>query len=258
MNLGEAAAAARPPSAEPAPEDSELWRAFLDTRDAQVREKLFAAYFPFARQIAARRFLDRRSGDIEFADLSQLAGAGLLEAIDRYDPVHGVPFKRYAGRRISGSILDGIAKMSEVRQQISFRNRIRSERLRSLSDVDAADMPVADALQELIEVAVGLALGFMLEGTGLYQADGAERDGGVSAYESLVWKETIQRIMTEVSALPEREQSIIRRHYLDGLSFDQIGALLGVSKGRVSQLHKAAIALLKKRLLGSRAFMLER
>jgi len=244
-------------SAELPPEEAALWRAFAQDQPAATREKLFATYFPFARQIATRHFLDRRSGDIEFADLSQLASAGLLEAIDRYDPAFGVPFKRYAGRRISGSIIDGIATMSEVRQQVSFRNRVRTERARSLCDVDTADMPTADAMQMLIDVAVGLALGFMLEGTGLYQAEG-ERDSGANAYESLVWKETMQRIMTEVAALPEREQNIIRRHYLDGLNFEQIGALLGVSKGRVSQLHKASVGLLKKRLLGSNAFKLER
>lgn len=256
MTLGEASAGPAPTS-EISPEEAALWVAFRDGQSTEAREKLFSTYFPFARQVAARHFLDRRSGDIEFADLSQLASAGLLEAIDRYDADFGIPFKRYAARRISGSILDGIAKMSEVRQQVSFRNRIRSERARSLHDVDTTDMPTADAMQMLIDVAVGLALGFMLEGTSLYVADG-ERDSGANAYESLVWKETMQRILAEVSTLPDREQSIIHRHYLDGLSFEQIGALLGVSKGRISQLHKAAVGLLKKRLLGSGGFRLER
>lgn len=251
-----------PARAEPRPsiatDEAALWSAFRAARAPELRDKLFSTYAAFARGVARRHFRDRRSGDIEFADLSQLACAGLLEAIDRYDPDVGVPFKRFAGRRISGSIVDGVTKMSEVRQQVSFRNRVRRERARSLTDPDAANLPATDALQALIDVAVGLALGFMLDGAGLYVADADERDAGANAYESLAWKETVQRILSEIAALPERERTLMRRHYLDGLTFEQIGELMEVTKGRVSQIHKATIGLLRKRVLGAPGFRLQR
>jgi len=234
-----------------------LWLAFKQDGSAQAREKLFSAHYDFARQIARRHWLDRRSGDIEHQDLCQLASAGLLEAIDRYDPALGVPFRGYAARRITGSILDGIAKMSEVREQLSFRNRVRGERARSLAIEGAETLPVDEAMRALTELAVGLAIGFMLDDAGLYVTDG-ERDGRANAYESLAWKDTIRRMLTEISRLPEREQLIIRHHYLSGLTFDQIGAVLGLSKGRISQLHQAAIALLRKRLRNAGDFKLER
>ena len=69
----------------------------------------------------------------------------------------------------------------------------------------------------LIEATVGLALGFILEGTGLYVAAEEERDVAANAYEHLAWKETVQLITGEVANLPDREREIIRRHYLDGL-----------------------------------------
>lgn len=255
MNPGDVAE--RPQAADAPADEAALWLALRSDRPAPARETLFLSYYPFAKMIAARHFRDRRSGDIEFADLAQLASTGLLEAIDHFDPDVGVPFKRYAGRRISGSILDGIAKMSEVRQQISFRNRIRSERARSLCDGDVETLSTPDAMQALIEVAVGLALGFMLEGTGLY-VGAEEPECAANAYESLAWKEAVQRITRELDALPDRERSIIRRHYFDGLSFEQIATLLGVTKGRVSQVHKSSMVLLRKRLQGPKAFKLER
>ena len=61
----------------------------------------------------------------------------------------------------------------------------------------------------------------------------------------------------ELEVLPERERDILRYHYLEGISFDEIGILLGVSKGRISQIHKAAIALLRKRLSNNGRFRLE-
>jgi len=247
--------------ARPNPEEAALWKAFKEENSSLARQDLFTLHYPYARKVARRHFLDRRTGDIELADLYQLASAGLLEAIDHFDPDLGPPFRVYARRRVSGSVLDGIAKMSEVREQISFRNRVRSERVRSLTVEDAEFLPAADALDALIDIAVGLALGFMLEGTGLYAADEAVRNSPTpanNAYVSLAWKEAVSRVIGEGDALPAREQTVIRSHYLTGLNFDQIGALLGVTKGRVSQLHRAAIALLKKRLNRAGDFKLER
>lgn len=260
MTTGQGTSTVRPGERLDAKEAA-LWRACKEAGSSDARQALFNLHYPFARQIAKRHFLDRHTGDIELADLYQLASAGLLEAIDKFQPDLGAPFRAYAKRRISGSVLDGIAKMSEVREQISFRNRVRSERIRSLSIEDADTLPADEALEALIDVAVGLALGFMLEGTGLYSADEAVMTPPApidNAYVSLAWKEAVARVNGELDALPPREQTVIRSHYLTGLNFDQIGALLGVTKGRVSQLHRAAIALLKKRLNKAGDFKLER
>jgi len=244
------------PSLPPTDDEAALWQALRNNGSAYAREKLFSLHFDFARRIARRQWLDRRSGDIEFQDLCQLASAGLLEAIDRYDADIGVPFRGYAARRISGSIVDGVGKMSEVREQISFRNRARRDRARSLAAAGADSLPVDEAMRVLTELAVGLAIGFMLD-EGLYVIEG-ERDRASNAYESLAWKDTIRRMLEEIGGLPEREQIIIRHHYLTGLTFDQIGAVLGVTKGRVSQMHQAAIGLLRKRLRHAGDFKLER
>ena len=246
--------AAAPPSDEAA-----LWRAVRTQSSPAARESLFTLHRDFARKIARRHFLDSRTGDIEQDDLRQLAYAGLLEAIDRFDPDRGVPFRGVAARRISGSILDGLAKMSEVREQISFRNRARAERARSLS-ISAAEadaLSAGDALALLTEIAAGLALGFMLEDAGLVVSE-EQADTRPSAYESLAWKEVVRRVAGEVADLSEREQLIMRRHYADGLTFEQIGPLLGLTKGRVSQLHKAAIVRLRTRLVRTESFSLKR
>lgn len=234
-----------------------LWRAFRQEGSTTARERLFSPHFDFAKSIARRHWLDRRSGDIEFKELCQLAATGLLEALDRFDPERGTAFPAFASRRISGCIVDGIGKMSEVREQVSFRNRIRAERARSLAPAEGEVFAADEALRALSELAVGLALGFMLDDAGVYAPDG-ERDRRASAYESLAWKETIQRLLAEMSRLPPRESLIIRHHYLGGLTFDQIGAVLGITKGRVSQLHQAALVLLRKRMRNPDNFKLER
>jgi len=237
--------------------EESLWRALRDARSDSARERLFKLYLPFARALAGRQLKSRSGGDIEYEDLFQLACAGLLEAIDRFDAGLGVPFKAFAVRRINGSMLDGIAKMSEVREQISYRNRVHRERLRSLASVEPGSVSRGKAMEALVDMAVGLALGFMLEGTTLYHK---ESDPSVvaTAYDSVAWKELVERATVEVGRLPERDRRIIELHYMEEVNFDQIAALLGLTKGRISQLHKAAMLLLRKRLVTVAGFRLER
>lgn len=237
-------------------DEAALWRACKIDGSSVAREQLFLAYLPFARRMARRCFRDRFGDGVELGDFTQLACAGLLEAIDHFDPARGIPFPGYATRRVRGSILDGMAKMSEVSEQISFRGRVRQERVRSLAP--ETDEPAQDeALDALIDVALGLALGFMLEGTALYVADDAV-DRRPSPYDSVAWREAMGRARTAIESLPARERSIVNQHYLEGIGFDQIAALLGLTKGRVSQLHRAALQLLKKRLLNSQDFRVRR
>ena len=237
--------------------EASLWRAFKQEKSIKAREELFDMHLAFAKQIAIKHYLSRERGDIELPELRQLACVGLLEAIDRFDPAVGAPFRSYARRRVSGAILDGLSKASELRQQISFRNRVRSERIRSLSTPNAEDAPLADAMNALVNLAVGLAMGFMLEGTGLYVAED-EPDPHPDAYETIAWKEAMRRLTGEVEKLSERERAILQRHYVDGLDFQQIAKLLGVSKGRVSQVHRVALALLRRRLGPARGFRFEK
>lgn len=246
------------PSALATEGEAALWREFKADGDTAAREALFNLYHPYAVGVARRHFLDQRTGDIEIGDLNQLAFCGLLEAIDAYDPERGTPFHGFARRRIVGSILDGVTKTSEVREQIAFRNRLRRERTRSLAaGVEGIERMSADAaLEALVEIAVGLAIGFMLDDTGLVRAETEER--APNAYETLAWKETVLAALRRVAELPARERAVIEHHYVRGLRFDQLAPLLGLSKGRVSQLHRSALALLRQRMTAARHFSLER
>jgi RNA polymerase sigma factor for flagellar operon FliA len=234
-----------------------LWHAFKQGGSASARERLFSRYAGFAVQIAARLYRRKSVGDIELADLRQLAYAGLLEAIDRFDPDRGVPFRAFAARRVSGSVLDGIAKLSEKREQLSWRAKMRRERVRSLAAAEDGEISTADAMARIAEIAVGLALGFMLEDVAVHtEVDIGNRPP--TAYDSLVWKEMVTQLRRQVEGLPEREQLILRRHYMDGVSFDQLAALLDLTKGRISQLHRAALSLLRKRMDRRGHFRMER
>lgn len=221
--------------------EESLWRRFRYEADFSCRETLFNRYFALSRAIAARLFRQRQTRRLDRGDFDQFACEGLLHALDRFDPLRGVPFSAYARRRIAGNIASGIGTMSEIDAQLSHRNRIEQERVRSLAN------DVTDPLAALSELAVGLALGLMLDGTGLID-DEHRADPRPSPYDSLAWRETQALLRRELADLPEPEAIVVRQHYDHGLPFVQVAQLMGLSRGRVSQLHRAALERLHKRL----------
>jgi len=239
-------------------EEEDLWRR-LRSQDQAARERLFAIYCPYARSLARRQFAVRTRGDLELADLEQFAFEGLLQALDRFEPARQVPFRGFAAKRMLGSIADGVRRANEVREQMAWGHRMRQERLRSMVPSDnVAQMSALDALADL---AIGLALGFMLEDTAIalrFERGDAPSASVPSAWQSLAWCEVKETLDVELANLGGREQMILTSHYLEGMAFDTIAALLGISKGRVSQIHRAALITLRKRMSRRGHFRLER
>lgn len=227
---------------EPAP----LWDAWLRTRDHANREALVERYRPFARILAARCYSRRYSRELEFRDYEQYANVGLLEAIDRFDPTRGVQFEQYASQRITGAIFDGTESLSEVQRQISTRLAIHRERAKSLAEgLGTRTEAAGDALQRLADIAIGLAIGFMLEDAALYQ--GAESpDTAPTPYERVEIAQLRARLDRLVDELPDVERRVIRHHYYQHVPFEQIAAACGLTKGRISQIHLAALQRLRR------------
>ena len=220
--------------------EASLWRRLRYESEAACRSQLFDRYSSLARAIALRQLRARARDGIERGDLEHFAYEGLLQAIDRYDPLRGAPFGAFARPRIQGSVASGAAGLTEVHARSSFRRRAETERLRSLH----ADTGPSDALAALSALVTDLAIGLMLEGTGLFAPDDAA-DHRPNPYESLAWREMQALLAEAVTRLPEREATIVRQHYFQGIAFTHIAAMLNVTKGRVSQLHRAALASLR-------------
>ncbi len=222
--------------------EASLWRRFGATRQGRLRENLFDRYYRFARSLARRHARRHDLAPDMRDDLEQLACRGLLEAIDRYDPRRGAPFLGFARARILGSMVDGLGTLDERSAQLRFKRRLERERLASLAPAAGAK---GSATGQLADLVTELALALMLdieERAAPNDLAGRPENG----FDSLAWRETRALLHQRVEQLPEPERSIVRHHYQHDLLFAQIAAMLGLSKGRVSQLHKAALARLRK------------
>jgi len=224
-------------------EERGLWRR-LRSGDVSARETIVEHYLPFAQILAAKIYAGRHHDDFEFSEYMQFATVGLLESVDRFDPERGVKFKTFAGRRIIGSMLNGVENLSEKQQQISFRQRLAAERLESLRSAPPDASNPDELFHYLAQVAVGLALGYMLDDSGMYQKRNATYQNG--GYEAVEIEQLQKRVHSLVENLPEREKKVIKYHYMNHFQFEEIADVLGVTKGRISQVHKRAIELLQE------------
>jgi RNA polymerase sigma factor for flagellar operon FliA len=242
---------ADPPSASIG--EAELWRRHREERDESARDLLIARFLPYARTVAATYYARRTHDEIEFDEYLQLARLGMLEALDRYDPAAGAQFKTYAARRMHGAILDGLEKLTEKQRQIAVRRHMQNERLQSLKTHDCAGPSASgDGLfQRLAEVGIGLALGFLLEDTGMYADEREIRTLPDNHYQQLELRQTQRHLRDLVAQLPEVQRMVIRNHYLQNQPFDEIASQLGLSKGRISQIHKQALGSMRQ-MIGAR------
>ncbi|MFT4171335.1 MAG: sigma-70 family RNA polymerase sigma factor [Rhodocyclaceae bacterium] len=225
--------------------EASLWHDFARGGES-ARAALIDAYLPFARILCAKLYGARTHDEFEFDDYFQYASIGLLEAIERFDPARGALFRTYAAHRIQGAILNGLERLSERQQQVAARRALLAERMEHARDELAEVKDGHDALRSLAEIGIGLALGFMLEGSSMYDAGDAGQGVFEHGYSRLEMRQMRERTAGLVKQLPSRECELITLHYLQGVPFEEIARQWALSKGRVSQLHHQALGRLRK------------
>ncbi|GGY28928.1 sigma-70 family RNA polymerase sigma factor [Paludibacterium paludis] len=229
----------RPEECLQAEEVASTWMAFRATGKPELRASLAMHYRPLVKRLAASAFAKRFDDSIEFEDLYQFGMVGLLEALDRFDPEGGANFVSYATHRIRGEILDGWTRNSEVGTQLSARRQRLKDRAQSLDEGSGSPF------EQLYSLSVNLAIGFMLDDTGMY-AEAAEGASALpSAYDSFSLKQAAEHLHRRVEGLPDKQKTLLKLHYFNGMQFSEIAMLLGLSRGRVSQLHKEALQSLR-------------
>lgn len=247
------------------PTEGELWRRWREHGETAARAQLLEHFLPYARVVAATYYGRRIVDDIGFDDYHQLACMGLIESIDRYDPAAGAQFKTFAARRMHGAILDGLEVATEKHQQVAASQHLKRERLAAIKAeaaerVGFSDKPMrrrasgeskADTLFKYLgEVGLGLALAYLLDGTGMVAADSeaAHPHAEPQYYQRTELRQLRERVRDLVRQLPAQESTVITRYYLHNHRIDDIARDMQLTKGRISQLHHKALNTMRTQL----------
>jgi RNA polymerase sigma factor FliA len=180
-----------------------------------------------------------RSGLLDPDDCAQSASIALLESARRYDDSRGVPFKHFVRPRVRGAVLDLLR--AELRARMHrFPNA--NDRINQRLDcrIKCADGQDAD-FESFIDLIGEVALGLMLDEVSLLNP--TDPDG-----DHLLYSVFGQQVHHYIRQLPERQRELITLHYFQQCTFAEIAQTWQLSKGRISQLHSAALAGLRERM----------
>ena len=99
-----------------------LWTEYKSSADRAVRDQLIILYSPLVKFVAGRVAVGLPQ-HVEQADLVSYGVIGLIDAIERFDPVRQVKFETYAIPRIKGAIIDELRAIDWVPRSVRSKAR---------------------------------------------------------------------------------------------------------------------------------------
>lgn len=227
------------------------------TAQGRIKQnELLTQYMPLVRRQALTLQV-RLPASIELDDLIQAGMVGLLEALGRFDATQGATFATFASQRIRGAMMDELRTRDWLPRSVRRSARAVDGAVRQLEQLlgrapeeneiaQHLEMPLSEYQQLLNDTNSGQLLPFEE-----LVAEGGEpinNELGNSPFEQLLDGQQRQTLIDAIEALPEREKLLMALYYQEDLNLKEVGAVLGVTESRVSQLHSQAVSRLRARL----------
>lgn len=237
--------------------EQDLWESYGKTRSLSSRDALILRYLPLIKYVVSRMSVTPPQG-LSYEDIVSFGTFGLIDAVEKFDPSKGYVFQTYAIPRIRGAILDELRKCDWFsrtgREKVQKYNRAMEKVLREKGEISDAlimsEMGVDE--DEYYELADLASRGFItsLDDTtplddGEVSVEATLADDRPTAADRLDEESERQQLAEALSELPERERQMISLYYYEGLTLKEIGAVMGVSESRVSQIHGKGLSMLR-------------
>ena len=227
------------------------WSHWSGEREPRAREWLVVNYSGLVKFVAGRLGAGLPKS-VDTADLVSAGVFGLMDAIDKFDPDHGVKFETYAVPRIRGAILDSLRALDWVPRSVRARARSVQDAISDLEHTlgrapteDEIATQLGVAVEELQKWLSDIAAGNVGPLDHIVVDSAPRADGADAALEERTLRDHMR---SEIKNLPERERTVLVLYYEENLTLSEIGEVLGVTESRVSQIHSKAVLQLRSRL----------
>jgi RNA polymerase sigma factor FliA len=228
-----------------------------------LRDRLVANYSPLVRYVAGRT-AGRLAGPLDQEDLISSGLVGLLGAVETFDPGRRTKFESYAISKIRWSILDELRKIDPL----SRRTRLRAHQIDRARDELVQKLGRAPTESELVG-RLGISVTehrtfldqYARAHVRSFEAVGELQGGPVGGLHDLIGDhaatdpasaaevaEVRARLVRAIGCLGEKEQVVTTFYYFEGLTLREIGRVLDLTEGRISQILHAALARLRHSL----------
>jgi len=241
---------------------AQLFEEYKQTHSDEIKWEIVLRNTEMIRRIASQA----RGIYSNFAELDDIVSEGLLvlaDAVDKYDPERG-SFSNYVSKRIRGMIID-LARSNNWGPRLTSQRRremdqalstLRFQLGRNPTDHEVAEyLGLSDeAYKKRVEQ---YAFQNVLSWEELF-VDNAQQAGMsdvfLSPEQSVENLDMLHTLADAISSLREKQQIVLSLYYKEGLTMEEIASVMGVTRSRVCQIHKGAIAKLRQ-LISDEALM---
>ncbi|MDD3683240.1 MAG: FliA/WhiG family RNA polymerase sigma factor [Desulfovibrio desulfuricans] len=216
------------------------------------QESVVRHYAPKIRFLALR-LKAKLPRSIELGELISSGTLGLMEALGKFRPQLGIRFETYAESRIKGAMLDELRRLDWFPRSLRQRVRVLDEAMRKVEH-EQGRQATEDELQKI----TGLDMRDVRQGLEALQnqlwisldaiqdtISGEGPEGG-KPFRSTALQELIERVAPLIDRLTPREKLVLSLYYTDELNMRETAEVMGITEGRVSQLHSQALSRLRK------------
>jgi RNA polymerase sigma factor for flagellar operon FliA len=221
------------------------------------KNSLLTEHMPLVKRLA-HQMKAKLPPSVEVDDLVQAGMMGLLDAINRYEENHGAQFETYAVLRIRGAMLDEL-RSSDWMPRSTRANMRKVEQAMAALQQQLGRPPSESEVAKSLKLSLGDYQELLGDSGGhqlVYYEDFHDDDGNDTFLDryavddddplkSLLDTDFRQAVIDAIDALPPREKMLMGLYYEEELNLKEIGAVMGVSESRVSQLHTQAVARLR-------------
>ncbi|GAB6038851.1 FliA/WhiG family RNA polymerase sigma factor [Fundidesulfovibrio butyratiphilus] len=217
------------------------------------RKEIVRHYSPKIKLLALR-LKAKLPPSVELGELLSAGALGLMEALGRFRPELGIKFETFAETRIKGAMLDELRKLDWFSRGQRHRVRVVDDAVRRLESTHG-HTPSVDALSdatgfspkevsqalEAMQSQLCLSLDAITENITSFKKQQLDNE----PYKSTALKEIVDKLALLIDELTPREKLVLSLYYVEELNMRETSEVMGITEGRVSQLHSQALSKLR-------------